>query len=158
MHLLCRYGLGQIAYRQEKWESAIFHFRSSIKVGCVLLLMLVVMMRRACLLHYAKGAVMALAAAAASRTPTCHTSPAQQSCAQINPSSSVLRCYLGMALAKAGEPDQALDVLGGAIQRDPRNPLASFERASVLLQYARLEDALIELEALKVCAEVQLGC
>ena len=31
--LACRYGLGQIAFRQEKWESAIFHFRSSIKVG-----------------------------------------------------------------------------------------------------------------------------
>ena len=29
---------------------------------------------------------------------------------QINPSSSVLRCYLGMALAKGGEPDQALQV------------------------------------------------
>ena len=27
-----RYGLGQIFYRQEKWEQAVFHFRSSIKV------------------------------------------------------------------------------------------------------------------------------
>ena len=76
---------------------------------------------------------------------------------QINPSSSVLRCYLGMALAKAGEPDQALHVLGVAIERDPRNPLASFERAHVLMQYGRLEDALMELEALKVVA-ILLSC
>ena len=29
---------------------------------------------------------------------------------QINPSSSVLQCYYGMALAKGGEPDVALEV------------------------------------------------
>ena len=28
----CRYGLGQIAFRKENWESAIFHFRNSAKV------------------------------------------------------------------------------------------------------------------------------
>ena len=79
-----------------------------------------------------------------------HAAAESRLAAQINPSSSVLRCYLGMALAKKGDPDAALQQLSVAIERDPRNPLAIFERAHVLLQYGRLEDALHELEALKV--------
>ena len=43
-----------------------------------------------------------------------------------------------------------VQVLCKAIQQDPRNPLASLERAHVLMQYQRYPDALQELEALKV--------
>ena len=41
-----------------------------------------------------------------------------------------------------------------AIEADPRNPLAKFERASVLLSEERYRDALAELAALKAGA----GC
>ena len=53
-----------------------------------------------------------------------------------------------------------LQVLGKAIQQDARNPLASLERAHVLMQYQRYPDALQELEALKVCclAGARLCC
>jgi len=37
-----------------------------------------------------------------------------------------------------------------AIEADPRNPLAKFEKASVLLAEERYRDALVELHALKV--------
>ena len=45
-----------------------------------------------------------------------------------------------------------VQVLCKAIQQDPRNPLASLERAHVLMQYQRYPDALQELEALKVAS------
>ncbi len=70
--------------------------------------------------------------------------------AQINERSSVLRCYLGMALAKVGKAGEALGCLGEAIAADPANPLAKFERAGVLLGLERFQDALAELEALRV--------
>ena len=69
---------------------------------------------------------------------------------QLNGCSSVLRCNLGMALAKMGKPDQALATLDQAIALDPVNPLAKFERAGVLLALERLPDALAELKALRV--------
>ena len=72
--------------------------------------------------------------------------------AQINERSSVLRCYLGMALAKVGKGGEALGCLGEAIAADPANPLAKFERAGVLLGLERFHDALAELEALRVRA------
>ena len=77
--------------------------------------------------------------------------------AQINERSSVLRCYLGMALAKVGKAGEALGCLGEAIAADPANPLAKFERAGVLLGLERFHDALAELEALRVRALDQGG-
>ncbi|KAK9825199.1 hypothetical protein WJX81_006564 [Elliptochloris bilobata] len=68
---------------------------------------------------------------------------------QINERSSVLRCYLGMALAKVGKAGEALACLGEAIAADRANPLAKFERAGVLLGLERFHDALAELEALR---------
>ncbi|KDD75810.1 hypothetical protein H632_c490p2 [Helicosporidium sp. ATCC 50920] len=68
----------------------------------------------------------------------------------INKNSSVLRCYLGMALHKIGRLPDALATLTAATAADPRNPLARFERAAVLVAQERLPDALEELEALKV--------
>ena len=67
----------------------------------------------------------------------------------INERSSVLRCYLGMALHKLKRNGEALEMLNGAIAADPRNPLARFERAAVLLAEERYRDALAELLALK---------
>lgn len=68
---------------------------------------------------------------------------------EINERSSVLRCYLGMALAKMGRVREALDMLALAAAADHRNPLARFERARVLMGLDRFEDALLELQALK---------
>eukprot|EP00887_Chlorella_sp_A99_P004840 scaffold4.g4840.t1 len=67
----------------------------------------------------------------------------------INERSSVLRCYLGMALHKLRRGPEALEALGAAAAADPRNPLAKFERALVLLAEERYRDALGELHALK---------
>ncbi len=69
---------------------------------------------------------------------------------QINPRSSVLRCHLGMALAKMNKKGEALAYLEQAIQADPSNPLARFERAGVLLSEDRFAESLAELEALRV--------
>lgn len=69
---------------------------------------------------------------------------------QLNGRSSVLRCNYGMALAKMGKPAEALAVLEEAIAADPANPLARFERAGVLLLQERFEDALSELQSLRV--------
>ena len=63
----------------------------------------------------------------------------------------MLRCYAGMALAKVGRPDEALAMLARAIEADPHNPLAKFERAAVLIAQERLQQALEELKALKAC-------
>ncbi len=70
--------------------------------------------------------------------------------AQLNGRSSVLRCSLGMALAKMGQRSEALAQLEAAIAADPGNPLARFERAGVLLGAERFQEALAELAALRV--------
>lgn len=75
--------------------------------------------------------------------------------AQINERSSVLRCYLGMALAKCGLVGEALDMLQMATVADVKNPLARFERARVLMNLERDEEALAELSALQVTAARQ---
>lgn len=62
----------------------------------------------------------------------------------------MLRCYLGMALAKGGRVTEALEMLAHATHADKRNPLARFERSRVLMGLDRFDDALEELEALKV--------
>ena len=68
---------------------------------------------------------------------------------KINPRSSVLRCYTGMALAKLRRGREALAELAAAVAADPRNPLARFERAAALAGEERLEEALAELAALR---------
>ena len=69
---------------------------------------------------------------------------------QINGSSSVLRCYNGMALAKMNRHADAIKYLKEAIKADPQNPLARFELAGVLVTAGHLEEALQELLSLKV--------
>ena len=67
----------------------------------------------------------------------------------INPRSSVLHCYLGMAVHRGGRHEEALQLLQTAISLDAKNPLAKFQKANVLMACERYGDALQELEALK---------
>jgi anaphase-promoting complex subunit 3 len=66
-----------------------------------------------------------------------------------HPSSSVLRCCLGQALHAVGRHEEALQELNAAVAADARNPLARFERASLLVSKGALQEALKELSALK---------
>ena len=68
----------------------------------------------------------------------------------INPRSSVLMCYLGMAYHKQSRSEEALKALADAIKLDVQNPLARYEYASVLVQQDKLQEAVSELEKLKV--------
>ena len=70
----------------------------------------------------------------------------------INPRSSVLSCYLGMALHKLQRNMEALGLLQDAITSDPKNPLAKFERACVLMSENHLSEALAELHELQQMA------
>ena len=65
---------------------------------------------------------------------------------QIHPSSSILRCNLGIAQYANGKAYQALGTLSEASRLDPRNPQARFQRATIYLALHRLEEALAELQ------------
>lgn len=69
---------------------------------------------------------------------------------EINPQSSVLHCYMAMTQHKAKKFSSALDMLHKALNLDPRNPLARYERAEVLISMEKYPDALAELGILKV--------
>eukprot|EP01034_Spumella_vulgaris_P033364 gene33364-41173_t len=71
----------------------------------------------------------------------------------LNAESSVLHCYLGMALHAQNtraKSQEALGVLNRAIAHDPKNPQLHFQRAHVLVAGDNLEDA---LEALLIVHE-----
>lgn len=70
----------------------------------------------------------------------------------VNSRSSVLHCYLGMALHALKKNGEALALLEQAIVADPKNPLPKFQRANVLMSEGRYHDALAELEELKELA------
>lgn len=70
----------------------------------------------------------------------------------INSRSSVLLCYLGMALHALKNNGDALNLLEQAILADPKNPLPKYQKASVLMSEERYEDALKELEYLNEVA------
>lgn len=61
---------------------------------------------------------------------------------QINPSSSVLKCFLGMTLHKLGRNDEALIILQQAINSDRKNLMAWLEKARVLGFLQRDQEAL----------------
>ncbi|KAL3694343.1 hypothetical protein R1sor_007994 [Riccia sorocarpa] len=71
---------------------------------------------------------------------------------QINGRSSVLHCYLGMALHALKKNAEALALLEQAIVADVKNPLPKYQKANVLMSEERYEDALAELEQLKEVA------
>jgi anaphase-promoting complex subunit 3 len=71
---------------------------------------------------------------------------------EIHPRSSVLHCCLGQALHALGHHQDALRALDTAVHIDACNPLARYERASVLVTLEKLQQALAELAALKEVA------
>lgn len=95
----CRYGIGQIYFRQEKYDLAVHNFKKALSV---------------------------------------------------NPRSAVLKCYLGMAYHKQGDAEGALRALQEAIIADDLNPLARYEFAAVLISLERYQEAIVELDKLKV--------
>lgn len=70
----------------------------------------------------------------------------------LNPSSSALRCNLGMAQFSNGKAYQALDSLKEAFALDPRNPQARFQRANIYMALHRPTEALSELEKVRDAA------
>lgn len=93
-HYNAWYGLGNVYFRQEKFDFAEHHFRKALA---------------------------------------------------INPGSSPLYCYLGMSLHANGKTRDALEMLKNAIAVDPRNPLARYQKAHVLIAMDEHEAALAEL-------------
>jgi anaphase-promoting complex subunit 3 len=70
----------------------------------------------------------------------------------INSKSSVLYCYAGMAKHALNENDEAYALLSHAISMDPKNPLARYEMATVLMSDENYDDALRELQILQEIA------
>ncbi|CAL5041891.1 unnamed protein product [Urochloa decumbens] len=71
---------------------------------------------------------------------------------QINPRSSVLMCYLGMALHSLKMDEDALEMMEKAIAADKKNPLPKYQKALILLGLQKYTEALEELERLKEIA------
>ncbi|KAG8094840.1 hypothetical protein GUJ93_ZPchr0012g18902 [Zizania palustris] len=70
----------------------------------------------------------------------------------INPCSSVLMCYLGMALHALKRSGDALEMMDKAIFADKKNPLPKYQKALILLGLQKYPEALDELERLKEIA------
>lgn len=79
---------------------------------------------------------------------------------QINPQNPVLYCQLGNVLHKNAKFDEALAMLRSAAEKTPANPQVQYTRAEILdslagiamdewEQRAKLEEALVELEAVR---------
>ncbi|KAL6873476.1 hypothetical protein ACP4OV_013558 [Aristida adscensionis] len=68
---------------------------------------------------------------------------------QINPRSSVLMCYLGMALHALKRNGDALEMMEKAISADKKNPLPKYQKALILAGLQKYPEALDELERLK---------
>jgi len=96
-HYNAWYGLGNVYFRQEKFDFAEHHFRKALA---------------------------------------------------INPCSSPLYCFLGMSLHANNKTLDALQMLKDAIAVDPRNPLARYQKAHVLIAMEEYEAALVELKQL----------
>lgn len=71
---------------------------------------------------------------------------------EIHPTSSVLRCNLGMAQNANRKPYEALDTLAQAFELDQRNPQARFQRATIYSALHRPEQALEELKIVRDAA------
>ncbi|KAL5977571.1 hypothetical protein ACLOJK_041469 [Asimina triloba] len=68
---------------------------------------------------------------------------------QINPRSSVIMCYLGMALHALKRSEEALEMMEKAILADQKNPLPMYQKANILMSLEKLDEALEVLEELK---------
>ncbi|CAM0909968.1 unnamed protein product [Alopecurus aequalis] len=71
---------------------------------------------------------------------------------QINPRSSVLMCYLGMALHALKRNEDALEMMDKAIFSDKKNPLPKYQKALILVGLKKYPEALDELERLREVA------
>ncbi|XP_051199189.1 cell division cycle protein 27 homolog B isoform X6 [Lolium perenne] len=71
---------------------------------------------------------------------------------QINPRSSVLMCYLGMALHALKRNEDALEMMDKAIFSDKKNPLPKYQKALILVGLKKYPEALDELERLREIA------
>ncbi|CAD5191219.1 unnamed protein product [Musa acuminata subsp. malaccensis] len=70
----------------------------------------------------------------------------------INPRSSVLMCYLGMALHSLKRNQEALEIMEQAISADKQNPLPVYQKANILVSLERYDEALKELDQLSESA------
>lgn len=66
----------------------------------------------------------------------------------INARSSIIMSYLGMALHSLKRDDEALVLIDKAIIADKKNPLPMYEKANILVNLERYEDALKVLKQL----------
>ncbi len=66
----------------------------------------------------------------------------------INPRSAVLHTYLGLSHMRNRQERAALDCFEAAERLDPKNPLNTFQKATVLASMGRLNDALNVLKEL----------
>jgi len=82
---------------------------------------------------------------------------------EINKNNSVLRCYLGMVLESLNNPLMALENFDRASQGEPQNGMAYFNKACVLMNLERYEEALADLKKVRclapkeACVHFQLG-
>jgi anaphase-promoting complex subunit 3 len=70
----------------------------------------------------------------------------------LHPTSSILRCNLGIAQYANGKAYQALETLSEACRLDPRNPQARYQRATIFSALHRPEEALEELRKVRDAA------
>ncbi|KAL0707621.1 hypothetical protein Bca4012_074047 [Brassica carinata] len=68
---------------------------------------------------------------------------------QINPRSSVIMCYFGIALHESKRNDEALKMMEKAIVADARNPLSKYFKANILADLGDYHRALEVLEELR---------
>ncbi|GLT33039.1 hypothetical protein SLA2020_076610 [Shorea laevis] len=71
---------------------------------------------------------------------------------KINPHSSVIMCYLGLALEALKRSEEALVMMDKAITTDKKNPLPMYHKASILVTLGNFNEALEVLEDLKELA------
>jgi anaphase-promoting complex subunit 3 len=75
-----------------------------------------------------------------------------QRAVSIHPTSSVLRCNLGISQYANGKAYVALDTLSEAFRLDPQNPQARFQRATIYTALHRPAEALEELKKVRDAA------
>ncbi|KAG7577466.1 Tetratricopeptide repeat [Arabidopsis thaliana x Arabidopsis arenosa] len=71
---------------------------------------------------------------------------------QINPRSSVIMCYYGIALHESKRNDEALMMMEKAVLTDAKNPLPKYYKATILNSLGDYHKAVKVLEELKECA------
>ncbi|XP_078161515.1 CDC27 family protein isoform X2 [Carex rostrata] len=68
---------------------------------------------------------------------------------RINPMSSVLMCYLGMALHSLKREMEAVEMVERAMEADPKNVLPIYQKAQIMVSLERYDLALEELHQLE---------